>query len=133
MLTYIRGKWSCRAYALVTTDHFSYIPEGPAQVGIEYTHGQLYTYMFRQRSPTETQTPTYWNLMGRSMTPPTHLCYGLLVSFRCHRFIALQFPQRKIRRAAQHRRIRLRVPGRLKKSTLKRIRGTACLLWTSAC
>jgi len=50
----------------------SYIPEGPAQVGIEYTHDQLYTHtrVFRQRSSTETQTATYWNLMGRSMTPP---------------------------------------------------------------
>ena len=34
----------------------------------EYTYGQLDIYI--QRGQTEIQTPTYWNLIGRSMTAP---------------------------------------------------------------
>jgi hypothetical protein len=39
-----------------------------AQVGTEYAYGQLYMYV--QRSPTEIQTPTPWNLIGHNMTAP---------------------------------------------------------------
>jgi hypothetical protein len=34
-----------------------------AQVGTEYTHGQLYVYI--QGSPVEIQTPAHWKLSGR--------------------------------------------------------------------
>jgi len=40
-----------------------------AQVGIEYTYGQLRMYI--QESPAQIHTPLYWNLNARSMTAPT--------------------------------------------------------------
>jgi hypothetical protein len=44
------------------------IVEGPAQVGIEYTCGQLRMYI--KESPAEIKIPTHWNQIGRSMTAP---------------------------------------------------------------
>lgn len=44
----------------------SYNLEGPAQVGISYSCGQL--YMRVQGSSVEIQTATHWNLIGHSMT-----------------------------------------------------------------
>jgi hypothetical protein len=48
----------------------SYVSEGPAQVWIKNTHGQLHMYI--QGSPAETPNPTYKKTVGRSMTnlPP---------------------------------------------------------------
>ena len=47
----------------------SYIPDGPAQVGIKYTYVQL--YMYTQGSPDEIRTPTHTReLIGSSTTAP---------------------------------------------------------------
>jgi hypothetical protein len=38
------------------------------QVGIEYTYGKVYIYVYTQGSPAEIQTPSHWNVIDRSMT-----------------------------------------------------------------
>jgi hypothetical protein len=46
--------------------YFPEVKSNFAQVTTEYTLDQIHTYL--QGSPVEIQTPTYWNLIDRSMT-----------------------------------------------------------------
>jgi hypothetical protein len=81
--------------------------EGPAQVkvfrkvGTECEYSQLCVYVYIKGSPAEIQTPTHWNLTGRSITaPPPVLSPSRILrpsSFPCS-FIPIQ---EKIRRATQ--------------------------------
>ena len=48
-----------------------YRPEDPTPVGIQYKCGQIYVY--KQRIPVDTQTPTHQKLIGRSMAAPPHV------------------------------------------------------------
>jgi hypothetical protein len=45
-----------------------YFPEDSAQIGFEYTLGQI--DVFIDSGPDEIQTPTHWNPIGHSMTAP---------------------------------------------------------------
>jgi hypothetical protein len=47
-----------------------YFPEDSAQIGFEYTHGQI--DVFINSGPAEIQTPTHWNPIGYSLValPP---------------------------------------------------------------
>jgi hypothetical protein len=62
--------WRCSFRLATLPDLRSrYGPEGPAQVGTEYTYGQvrICRYAIKGR-PVETQSPTLWNLISRNMT-----------------------------------------------------------------
>jgi hypothetical protein len=50
----------------------SYVPNGPAQFGIEYSYGRQYMYILLG-SPSENQTPKHWSLTvlsPSSILPP---------------------------------------------------------------
>lgn len=63
-----------------------------AQIRTEYTYHQICMYI--QGNPSEIQTPTQGNLIGRNMTAPS-LCYRPAVFFHPLRLIALSLPQGK--------------------------------------
>jgi hypothetical protein len=62
----------------------SYIVEGPAQVGTEYTYGKLHTYV--RGSSVHIRTPAHQNLISRSTTatPPVLSPSSILLSPSSH-------------------------------------------------
>jgi hypothetical protein len=65
----------CRVETLCAL-HSDCVPEGPAQIGIEYTCGQLCMYM--QRIPVEIQTATHWHIIIISSSSSTTAPQGVL-------------------------------------------------------
>jgi hypothetical protein len=49
----------------------SYVPEGQAQDGTEYTYDPIHVYI--EGSPVENQGPIHWKPIGRSMTAQRHV------------------------------------------------------------
>jgi len=75
----------------------SYFAEGQTSFGIEFTYGQLYTYIWVLMKSGIQQTGT-WPAATR---PLRRLCYRPSVTFQHLRLILLLFQQRKMRWAFQ--------------------------------
>ena len=81
----------------------TYIPKCPVQVEFcvrrnSVTYGEVY----KQRSAADVLPPTQWNLIGRSLTAPSHVLSSSS-SFRHNHVTGCPFQHEKIRRAFQKR------------------------------